>query len=83
MDCLLDEKMVLSDGRNLWQVGNTEHLRISSNQPNLIGDCLGNPTTDPGIGLIKDNAGDPLISRKDSFKGQHHPRQFPTRSNFS
>ena len=83
------EKMLVGEGRNLWKMGDAEHLLAAAEGLQFLTDGLGRAAADADVNFVEDQCarGGKLLFRLDralfhaDLERQHHARHFAARGN--
>src|SRR5438874_3524615 len=74
-----DDDVVLGEGRDQRQVGDTEDLAAAAELAELAADDFGDRAADAGIDLVEDERGTPLVGGGEGLEREHDARQLAAR----
>src|SRR5262249_54877295 len=74
-----DREMRVAEGGNLGQVGNTDHLMLIADSPQLLADNLAGAPADTDIHLVEHQRRYLVDFREDRLQRQQQPRAFAAR----
>src|SRR5438034_7052412 len=74
-----DDDVVLGEGRDQRQVGDTEDLAAAAELAELAADDFGDRAADAGIDLVEDERGAPLVGGGEGLEREHDARQLAAR----
>jgi len=72
------DHMLVGEGRDLWQVGDHDHLSLSRKPREPPPHFDGNLAADPGINLVKHKRGYSMTVSQNDFDRQHDAGQLAT-----
>src|SRR5262249_38172933 len=75
--CLLDGKVVVGEGGDLWQVGDAEHLTGAAERGELPPDDLRDRAADPGVDFVEDDGRRVSLFESYGLDRQHDARELP------
>ena len=78
----LNEKVMISIGGHLGQMGHTDHLAVFCHLLELAPNFLSCPARDAGVHLIEDQGANLIFAGHDIFDGQHYPGNLAARGDF-
>lgn len=73
---LIDEEMVVGNGRRLRQVGDTENLSSAGEFPDMVGDLKARLTADADVNFIENHGLIGILAGPGRLQGQGNTRDF-------